>query len=833
MNTQLKLYNGTDWVEMPLKEDIPISLNFAITDIRSPESVKSSESKTVIIPFSNESVQFFEWIHRANVALQTFDPQLKTRAEVYHANRRTLRGYLQLLKVNKIDDGTVLQGEFECSLIGDSGNIFTDIGDMYLHELDLSDLDHALTPADTDGLPGSPSPTVGAGYAYGFVDYGIGNTNNTDWLLKDLKPGVFEREYLLRIFEEFGYTWTSNFLDSAYYRRRWIPCVNEGRLKLSTSTINASQFYAGRPSDLTNQLTISSYYYGSVDINAWGTAFPNYYTFGNGTPPPPAFVHSQFLPASTLIFGDETTSPWFDGSTVYNNSTGIFTAPISAYYEFGSTNTFLVDFINSPSGATQILPLSALNIELHTHIRVAGGGLISAALTTLTVSSQTGLGTLVGNTSVITPSTLIPIGTQIEVVLIVKVLGSVKYLNAGNAEVTGGTPQLRVTHVTGSTFYGKITNADLQIGNTVTMNDTIPREYKVRDFFKSIIQTFNLRVEPSRNNPYNLIIEPHYDFYNFSTNELDWTDKLDVSKQQEIIPMGELDWKTFSLSYKQDSDYYNTDYKQQTGFTYGDQLILVNNEFIKNDKKLEVIYSPTPIAKVVGSPMTVPKIYKQDASSIKPMRANIRVLYWGGMISCPTYNYNGLPQTQYPYVGHVDNPINPTLDLCFDNPFLLYWNLINQTYTNNNIYNAYWKRYLEEITDPDSKIWRADFYLDEVDISKFTFRDIVYVVDSYWYVNKIIDYNPLKKDTCRVELLKLKTAPNFTPEVIIGGGVAVGAGIGQAAAVGETSGASYRIITANVDFNYAGNNNAFEAQSYGQNNINMGGLIVGEGNVIS
>ncbi len=88
----------------------------------------------------------------------------------------------------------------------------------------------------------------------------------------------------------------------------------------------------------------------------------------------------------------------------------------------------------------------------------------------------------------------------------------------------------------------------------------------------------------------------------------------------------------------------------------------------------------------------------------------------------------------FPYAGMLDDTLNPTFDLSFAQPKAIYYGLGSTTYTNGNLFNRYWKKTIEEITDKDSKIIKGKFRLNEVEFSNLSFRKI-YLLDKQWAVN--------------------------------------------------------------------------------------------------
>ncbi len=82
-------------------------------------------------------------------------------------------------------------------------------------------------------------------------------------------------------------------------------------------------------------------------------------------------------------------------------------------------------------------------------------------------------------------------------------------------------------------------------------------------------------------------------------------------------------------------------------------------------------------------------------------------------------------------------------------------------WTDRNLFNLYHKKYVDEVTDKDSKVIRAYMHLTAYDISKLDFRNRI-LVDGHWLrLNKITDWNVGKNIPVLCEFLKLKDKPAF------------------------------------------------------------------------
>ena len=300
---------------------------------------------------------------------------------------------------------------------------------------------------------------------------------------------------------------------------------------------------------------------------------------------------------------------------------------------------------------------------------------------------------------------------------------------------------------------------------------------EMSELLTSIFKMFNLYVEVDPNNERNLLIETRDTFYSEGGTK-DWTYKLARDKDITLEPLGLLTDREYIYTYSEDGDYYNERYQSNRGHVYGRARIEVDNDFVQSSKEVEVIFSPTPLINDKPSSRIIGAIYDSDMDDgIKQTDANIRILQWGGMLTSNPYwvfvysnaNQQNVPLlatfNTYPYAGHWDNPITPTIDINFGLPLELYYQANGFTgtlqVTNANLYNLYHRNYINEVTDKDSKVMTAMFYLEPTDINKLDFRDQIVIDNSYWRLNKVMNYNPFKEGLTKVELIKIKEPVTF------------------------------------------------------------------------
>ncbi len=317
----------------------------------------------------------------------------------------------------------------------------------------------------------------------------------------------------------------------------------------------------------------------------------------------------------------------------------------------------------------------------------------------------------------------------------------------------------------GSSFFNAVTEQQIFEAADVYMNNFVP-EIKMSEFVLGIFKMFNLYVTVDPLDETNLLIETRDEFYGGGTIR-DWTKKLARDKEISLKPVGLLTAKEYIYTYSEDEDYYNERYQDSKGHAYGRRKREIDNDFLTNKSEVKVAFSPTPLINDGNSSRLVSKIYDSDIEEgRKPVDFNTRLLYYGGQIaSAPhwifRYNAGSTTETRivYPYAGHLDNPLAPSLDLNFGIPKELYYTANGYTgtllYTNANLFNVYHRAYIDEITDKDSKVMTGMFYLTPWDIAKLDFRDQILIDNAYWRINKVMDYNPFKDGLTTVELINV------------------------------------------------------------------------------
>ena len=714
---QLAGANIVEYV-LDLFDNVPLPINKSIIDIQNIAERKSDFSKTITLPGTSNNNDIFSNIF--NLARSTentntynfapdFNPNLKADAILYKNGIAMIQGYLQLTNINVVDD---YQIEYEIIIIGKFANLFQDLGEKKLNELDLSAYDHTWNYTN---IAASWTPSATRGYYYGLIDKGFSN-DQKGFYTTDQKPQIFARTIIDAIFKDAGYRYASIFLTTGNFNKLVVPTTQD-KLLISTQEVTDRTFKGDRIVDSTPAAVTTI-----VDLPFNNTAI-------------------QSTPSG------------------FNNTTFDFTVKTNGHYEFG---------LNLKLSINEISAGSFDENEYHVYRTRGATKTLIGATSTLNTSVFVNFTV---NKYYETPSIWCEVNDVISVEMVSVFTGSWEY-----------------SLLTDSAFFS-IPNAQIFIGDNMQLERCLPSDIKQADFLASIIKLFNLYVSVDALDSKKLKIEPRDDY--FTSDTVDLTNKIDVSRGVEIKPLGDLKYKDYTFAMSEDKDELNDAYQKQYEYPYGTKRYTVPNDFITESYKTDVIFAPTPLGAARNNPQVVFSqiIFKDSNGKSIDSTSKLRLLVAGGLSASMGTNYfhyldpDGTYHyfDSYAYVGHYDNILAPTFDVNFTTPIQLYYKTgFSTTQTSNNIYNLYHKKGIEEITNKDSKIVTYYVKLSEVEINNLSFRNS-YFIDKQYYRLYEIDFDSNSEEPAKLTFLKLAVAPVFVPYNLVtnGGGGGEGSAYAQ------------------------------------------------------
>ena len=659
--------------------------------------------------------------------------------------------------------------EYEVLVKESKADFFTAINNLELTDIDFSDLNHTY---DAFNVVNRFTNTEVDGFKYFLPGSGDAIYNT-----QEFKPAIFAKTYFDRIFQNSGFTYNWASLSDTKFDKLIIP------------------------------------YNGGID----NLDYLDYVVRAQKTTTSTVTSPAQAIP-STPYYTFTGLTEIEDLQGIFNPVTGTYTTPYNIssanaqYYEFNVVVSYTLELINT-SGVTATVPLPPF-------YRVRYRNTFNNAV----VQGPTHQG-----------PTSIPVGTTTfatDTVAFTQQVSSPTLLN----QFTNIQMQIQAAQVSTSLFYSpnialrlNILSADISItpssnilviGGVIDVNDYVPKKIKQNDFVKAIFNMFNLYADVDKTQPNQLNLIHRDDYYD-AGKEVNWTHLLAKDKEQSLSFLPELTSKKVILTYKADKDDPNTIYTNATNQIYGQAEVIFDNEYVKDVTTKDVLFSPTPI---IRTPFNA---YVPMIAGAQP-DTNIRILYDStaeiGLSTCQAFkifNYGTVGVTNittYPYVGHFDKPLNPTWDLNFATCAFYYY--MPTTLTDNNLYNRYWRRTMGQINS--GKMLTAFFNLKESDIQPLELNDKIRIDNSWWNINKVIDYNANANQLTQVELISIDSEVNFMP--FAAGFPTPGIGLGSIGAITQVANDSI-IKTKTANSNVIPNSTSGVVTGKG-NNVNEGLKVV-------
>jgi hypothetical protein len=686
-------------------------LTFQVGDIRDISQRKGNFSKTIVLVGSKNNNNLLNHYYDVNIQAGTFDINAVTTCSVIQDGIPVMENAsLQLTAIKKVQLTEQYEEhvEYEVLIKESKADFFTAINNLELTDIDFSDLNHTY---DAFNVVNRFTNTEVDGFKYFLPGSG-----DAFYSTQEFKPAIFAKTYFDRIFADSGFTYNWPTLSNTKFDKLIIP-YNGG---------------------------IDNFDYLDYVVRAEKTT-------------PSTVVSPLSLTPTTGTYTFTGLTEIEDPQNIFDPVTGVYTTPFNIssanaqYYEIKilvnfsldiicpagnvsvGTPTFYLNFFNAPYNVTSVSPF-------YNGPGAPGTGTTNITTDTLIVTIQASDPNILPQLTALTSNVQAIFNTAGGYYILPYQLS----LTINSADITI-TPSSNI----------------VAIGGTIDVNDYVPKKIKQNEFVKAIFNMFNLyaEVDKSQPNQLNLI---HRDDYYDAGKEVDWTYKLAKDKEQSLSFLPELTSKKVILTYKADKDGPNTIYTNATNQIYGQAEVIFDNEYVKDVTTKDVLFSPTPIIDTVFG------AYVPMIAGAQP-DVNIRILYDStaevGLTTCQAFNIydygtTGMTGvTTYPYVGHFDDPLNPTWDLNYAT--CAYYYYMPSTLTQNNLYNRYWRRTMGQINS--GKMLTAFFNLKESDIQPLELNDKIRIDNSWWNINKVIDYNANANQLTQVELISIDTEVQFMP----------------------------------------------------------------------
>lgn len=701
----LKSNNTGVWESLDTGADVSIAITKSFEEIEDFQTKKSSFSKTFNIPQTARNNRFFTAAYNVNSA--NFSEDIVIPAVVKYGGADVFNGSCRLNKIINSLQG----GSYEIFLTQNLPDLALTLQEIKLTDLDFSGLTHEL---NYDNIVSTWSYTGGSYTNYtgltGSIVYPLGfygyddaqyysrfdlSTSGFTFSGTPLSPTQFapwvSAKYLIdNMFLRAGFTYDSDFLNSDYFNG--IFCLAK------TNQSQGGQVVSG---STQNQNIFSVNY----TLNLLDDANDNFY---------PDF-DKRFVLVNELNDPLNIFSPARSGAEAARAN--FFTTAVAGVYKFKvSFNAEVVS--------------SSLPCFLDVAIKDVDNGTLYSQVRGIGITGQ---GIEVENMYM---NATLPAGRRV----------ALYYTRQSG----GGDPfaRIRFTYQAWELWSSPVLVGDKEI----LLQDNLPDETTCLDFFKGIVDTFNLVVIPNGDN--SLLIE-RWDTYFNTGQRLDWSQKLDISQDYILEPTTSLT-KEYILKYKDSTDRYSLINKQDRNQQFGTYRNISNLAYHSGTKVIESPFQPLPISTFDGitdSNILVPHLYTWnngadgDTAEYTPLGTDIVLGFYNGLLTSsitgtttPYYilsGNTGISHTTYPAISHLSSyeyTQSTFSDLNFGNQYD-YWQPINDSYigfTTNSVFTNFWSNRVEQLYDSGVKLFTGVFKLTPTEINNLSFNDKVYFLNAWW-----------------------------------------------------------------------------------------------------
>lgn len=307
----LELYVEGQLVDVD--ERLSVQLSYAIDDIANFGSRETAFSKQIVLPGTKRNDAILGNISdnaiannyspaQANIG-RNYNVAQPSRAELRMNGMLLMKGTFRLLNIVKTDSFI----EYEAALFGELGGFVAQIGNSLLEDLDFSEYDHAYTAS---GITNSWNTVSGYGYYYPLIDYGTYSSGKVDYDIQTFRPALFVKEYIDKMFDAAGYSYSSTFFNSDLFKKLIIPYNRKQLEKQSPALLSAT---AGASSTTWNEDFLTTYFSFTSVV---GANFTNNFDY--------EFVWNQTTQQiSNIVFksnGTYTSNGYFTISLKKNNT---------------------------------------------------------------------------------------------------------------------------------------------------------------------------------------------------------------------------------------------------------------------------------------------------------------------------------------------------------------------------------------------------------------------------------------------------------------------------------------------------------------------------------
>ena len=778
---QIETYINNELRLIDLFEGDKINMSVSFAEVEDITKKNSIFSQSFRVPGSKNNNDIFNHYYDFSASIFEYNPLDKFDAQITNNGVIIYDGYIRLNGVSSVEDDII----YDITFYSEIGNVIANIQDKYISDLDLSDLNftgvsqvaeaYILDDDLNPSLKNDPRPYVNGKSYFTILSKGYeysaqtgsqlqvlipsvapvlnwpfpGQPNNTDgfWDTQDTTAGVTRlvpyyyytpslqvKEIYNRIFNEAGYNIVSDFFDTAYFQRYYLP------------------------------LTFTS-----------NSLFPSQY------------ILPQFVFEDTQATGVTTTAvAWKEACWDLSVNPPVLITASTLNVDRIATQVITADNANFSLGAPDGFTISRAGLytfKLSVDISVTGppsGNQGSAQF----YLHQRGNGSLSGGTPFNSGCTLWTDFYRIEEG------SSNDYIFEFQANINTNSflsIDVLIIDPVGNPSFVSYIKLEILDGPYVTSGDTwnwsqeiLPPDIKQIDFISSVNKLFNLLVLQEPNNPKTIRIEPVIDWIG-KGETLDWTSKVDRKNPISVTPLNSIFNGILDYTYTDDAASTNQTFKNSNNRLFGQKLVQLSQDFKNKVISFGNIFSSqvdtTLNVTEDKNALTIPTYYVTQVQennglgnlNFLPYKSSAKLLFRSTPIPI-----NSSRKTSHDYFNTEISGIKQYYwynnNRCVTYPFgvsgLTHYNIWNKTdFLDTNeydlsegfedLYDIYYSDYIEDLISPDNRLVKLKAFFLPEEITELKWNEKIFIDGTIFRVNKITNLNLLEPGLADVELVKL------------------------------------------------------------------------------
>ena len=850
------LITNIDWEKSVVGEldvtdhsDFPLAMTFQISDIKDLTSTSGDYSKTFKIPATKNNNKLLKHTYTPNIDTDVNLTENK-KCRILINNLFSVKG---LIKVTGVGGYGETPSYYNCVFFGSNLSWADDLSNKYMNELDWGvngeDLEYNKTSImatwQDEHCDSSTSPIVYPIVSYG--DYNPDGQQKTIQLLdtlyetgsggtsalsgyqgyyndgsgystpnpsSDWRPAVFVKDTLEKIFSqvgEFGYSINSTFMETDMFKKLvW--------LLPNFKYNNAEEQY--------DEYSVESNFTNGVSMSATGSGFPVITEDGIQRLYEGALEQDDgnvFWSGAgrELLEIDAATNLniTLDEGSYVDSTTHYITIGEYGYYDINLSG-IQSKIARAYKGGGDDVEIDQIDTRINLELQTVGQTswiIINSSEYDHVINQDVDFDTDASTSYENMPSinmqgTWLNKGDKIKLTL-----GTRLWCNQRNWQEF--LVFIFFKSGSSSTFDISLNSETVAYGQIYDLDKVINKDYKQIDFVKGIAHAFNLKMTTNETTK-TVNIEPFNTFYKDYADAIDWTYKLDRSKQIEDKWIKSDLKRDVVFKYKSDSKDKKVERRGEDWFDgikdeYPYQETLPKT-FEKGESKYEnPFFAGTYNAKdqdTTGGQLDTAfsaclwEEITDSTYSYRPPKGYEflpRLLYWNkyspptvaagfdiklakvqtwantfGFLLADAAN-TSVTSNIYPQATSINRDDSSSPILSYGNVNVRDYDDATGVYTSyeagKGLFETYYKN-MFEMFKAKPRLRTVYIDLKTTDIINLDFRKLVYIDGVYWRINKVVDYQPNKNQPTKVELVEwlqlgafAATAPSFNGNDNTGG----------------------------------------------------------------